>query len=96
MIFAKPLPFISEFIEQLNQGLQEHSPTRTLSSAQKLWLSFCLMGIMLSNRICFAEFERISLGGYRLAALSWMFRQSKLSWSLLLQVSINIILKHYG
>ena len=95
MIFAKPLPFISEFIEQLNQGLQERSPKRKLSKAQKWWLSFCLMGIMLSNRMCFAEFERIGLGGYRLAALSWMFRHSKLLWSLLLQV-ITIILRHYG
>ena len=63
MIFAKPLPFISEFIEQLNQGLQERSPKRKLSKAQKWWLSFCLMGIVLSNRMCFAEFERIGLGG---------------------------------
>ncbi|MDY6992815.1 MAG: hypothetical protein SVR94_09465 [Pseudomonadota bacterium] len=70
MIFAKPLPFISEFIEQLAQGLQENSPKRKLSKAQKMWLSFCLMGIVLSNRVCFAEFERIGLGGYRLAALS--------------------------
>ena len=54
------------------------------------------MGIVLSNRMCFAEFERIGLGGYKLAALSWMFRHSKLSWSLLLRMSITIILRHYG
>ena len=96
MIFTKPFPFIIEFIEQLNQGLQEHSPTGKLSSAQRWWLSFCLMGMILSNRVCFAEFERIGLGGYKMAGLSWMFRHSKLSWSLLLQESITIILKHYG
>ncbi|NJO18466.1 MAG: transposase [Thioploca sp.] len=96
MIFAKPLPFISEFIEQLNQGLQENLPKRKLSRAQRWWLSFCLMGIVLSGRVCWAEFERIGLGGYGLAALSWMFRHSKLPWSLLLHVSMTIILRHYG
>ena len=94
LIFAKPWPFISEFIEQLGQGLQESSPKRKLSRGQRWWLSFCLMGIMLSSQVCWAEFERTDLD--RLAALSWMFRHSKLPWSLLLQVSITIILRHYG
>ena len=96
MIFTKPLPVISEFIEELNQGLQESTPKRKRSRAQSGWLSFCLRGIVLSGRGCWAEFEWIGLGGYGLAALSWRFRHSKLSWSLVLHVSITIILRHYG
>jgi len=33
----------------------------------------------------------VGLGGYSQAALSWMFRQSKLLWPLLLNVSILLI-----
>jgi hypothetical protein len=96
MIFAAPLPFIKEFIDQLDQGLREYAPTRKLSKAQRWWLSFCLMGILLSNRVCWAEFERVGLGGYKQAALSWMFRGSKLLWPLLLHVGILLGLRRYG
>jgi hypothetical protein len=42
------------------------------------------------------EFERVGLGGYKQAALSWMFRCSKLLWPLLLHVSILRVLRRYG
>lgn len=96
MIFSKPLPFISEFVNELAQGIQEFNPNRKLSKIQRWWLSFCLTGILLSGTVCWAAFERIGLGGYKQAALSWMFRHSKLPWSLLLHVSIMIILRYYG
>ena len=96
MIFAKPLPFISEFIEQLDQGIGECAPNRKLSKGQRWWLSFCLMGILLSGQVCWAEFERIGLGGYGLSALSWMFRHSKIPWELLLHIGIMVILEKYG
>ena len=54
------------------------------------------MGILLSNQVCWAAFERVGLGGYSQAALSWMFRRSKLLWSLLLHVSILLILNKYN
>jgi hypothetical protein len=96
MIFTQPLPFINEFIEQLDQGLRETAPHRHLSTAQRHWLSFCLMGILMANQVCWAAFARVGLRGYSQAALSWMFRHSKLVWPLLLQVSIARILKRYG
>ena len=96
MIFAKPLPFISEFIEQLDQGIRECAPNRKLSKGQRWWLSFCLMGILLSGQVCWTEFERVGLGGYGLAALSWMFRHSKLPWKLFLHIGIVLILEKYG
>jgi len=96
MLFSKPLPFIAEFIEQLDQGIFELAPGRKLSKLQKFWLSFCLTGILLSSKICWAEFHRLGLAGYKLSALSWMFRHSKIAWSLLLHASIKLILKRYG
>ena len=96
MIFTTPLPVIKEFIDQLDQGIRECAPTRKLSKAQRWGLSFCLMGILLSNSVCWAAFERVGLGGYQQAALSWMFRWSTLLWPLLLPVSILLVLRRYG
>ena len=96
MIFSSPFPFVRKFIDALDRGIQEMQPSRKLSKLQCWWLSFCLSRILLSNKLCWAEFERIGLGGYKQAALSWMFRHSKLPWWLLLHVSITIILTHYG
>ena len=96
MIFSSPLPFVRDFVGELDRGIQEIQPNRKLSKIQRWWLSFCLTGILLSGTVCWAAFERIGLGGYKQAALSWMFRHSKVPWSLLLHVSIMVILRHYG
>lgn len=96
MWLSQPLPFIEEFIEALGRGLQAHDPKLKLSGIQRSWLGFCLMGIILTNSICWARFERMSLGQYKIAALSWMFRQSKIPWAKLLQVSVGLVLKRYG
>jgi len=73
-----------------------HSPARKLSRGQRAWLAFCLMGILLTNTVCWAAFERAGLGGYRLGALSWMFRRSKLPWELLWQASVSWVLHQHG
>ena len=70
MIFTQPLSFISEFVEELDRGIRECAPNRKLSTIQRYWLSFCLMGILLSDQVCWAAFERVGLGGYSQAALS--------------------------
>lgn len=96
MLVQESLPFISEFIKSINITIKEIAPEESLSKAQEKWLSFCLTAILISNRLCWATFERISLGKYKLSALSWMFRNSKMGWNLLLEVSIRIMLKRYG
>lgn len=96
MLFFTPQAFVETFIERLAQGIEECAPGHKLSKPQRWWLSFCLTGILLTNRICWAEFERVGLGGYKQAALSWMLRHSKLPWGLLLHVSVMLILRRYG
>ena len=54
------------------------------------------MGILLVNSVCWAKFERASLGGYSLSRLSWMFRKSKIAWSLVFIASVKHILKQHG
>lgn len=69
---------------------------RKLSGAQRAWLKFCLMGVLLTNTVCWKAFERAGLGGYRAGALSWMFRHSKVAWDGLLRASVVLVLRQHG
>jgi len=54
------------------------------------------MGILLTNSVCWAKFERASLGNYKIAALSWMFRETKVAWEYLLLASVTLVLERHG
>ena len=96
MLLSTPLPFIEAFINDLDEGLKIHKPDCGLSRIQRGWLGFCLMGIILTNSVCWARFERVSLGEYKIEALSWMFRKAKIPWEMMLQIGIGIVLRQYG
>jgi len=96
MLLNKPLPFVERFVDELDTGLRAHEPTKGLSSTQRKWLGFCLMGILLTNSLCWARFERASLGKYKQSALSWMFHHSQIAWILVLQVSVGLVLLQHG
>ena len=90
------LPFIRDFIALLSNSLEVHSPSYRLTKKQRLWLGFCMAGILLTNSICWKQYERASFGAWMTGALSWMFRQSKLDWDKLFKESIRVILEKYG
>ena len=90
------LPFIRDFINLLTDSLTSEHPDFHLTRTQKLWISFCLTGILMTNTVCWARFERASFGGWMEAALSWMFRKSKIDWHKLLKGSILVLLEKYG
>jgi hypothetical protein len=96
MVIGKPLPFVNAFIEAIDQGIRDHSPGQGLSALQRAWLAFCVTAILVTNSICWARFERASLGMYSLATLSWMFRHAKIPWGSLLVASVRSLLKAYG
>jgi hypothetical protein len=96
MVIAKPLPFIRVFVEAIDEAIAEYHPGQRLSALQRAWLSFCLSAMLVTNSICWARFERASLGTYSPGALSWMFRHAKIPWEYLLVASVRVILKHYG
>ena len=95
MITLKPLPFIKEYIRFLNLSLKEQDESCELTVTQSLWLGFCLMGILMTNSICWEKFERLSLKNYTKQAISWIFRNSKIKWDLLLVSSVKVILRKY-
>jgi len=96
MAFREPLAFVSNFIAQLNKSISSDSHNLRLSPRQTLWLSFCVTAILLSNSLCWARFERLSFGKMTVAALSWMFRSSKIPWDILLTHSIRTVLRQFG
>ena len=90
------MPFIDAFVEELATSLKKLNTGRGLSFAQRCWLKFCLMGVLMTNSVCWAGFERIGLGNYRLGALSWMFRKTKIPWEKLFQTSVGRVLEQHG
>jgi len=96
MIIGKPAPFVNAFIDAVDETIREHSPHHGMSAMQRAWLAFCVTAVLVTNSICWARFERASLGTYSLAALSWMFRHSKIPWDALLVASVRVILRLYG
>lgn len=96
MVFSKAAPFVTSFIEELNKSIEACKPGQGLSKIQKGWLSFCIMGVIVTNSVCWARFERAGLGGYSMAALCWVFRHAKIPWELLLYRSVRVIMARYG
>ena len=96
MLLTTPGEFISVYIDTLSKGLSEAHPAYRLTLKQKLWLGFCLMGLLLSNSINWSSYSRLSLGRYRISALSWMFRHSCINFELLFEQSVYGILSIYG
>lgn len=95
-MWREPMKFIQEYVSCLDENLRAESDKRGLSIAQRGWISFCLMGILLTNSVCWAKFERASFGAYSQQALSWMFRHAKLPWNSLLRTSVRMIIKRLG
>src|SRR5882724_3708061 len=96
MIIGKPAPLVRTFIDAVDQAIRQDHPASGLSAMQRSWLAFCVTATLVTHSICWARFERASLGAYSMAALSWMFRHSKIPWAHLLVASVRVILRHHG
>jgi hypothetical protein len=95
-MFSAPLPVIDQFVEDLDAALRGQGGGRSLSRLQRAWLKFGLMGVLMTNTVCWKAFERAGLRGYRFSALSRMFRHSKIDWERLWQGSITVVLVAHG
>ncbi len=70
MMTLEPLPFVNEYIRLLNSTLKEQEESYELTITQSRWLGFCLMGILMTNSICWEKFERLSFKTYTKQAIS--------------------------
>jgi len=96
MIIGKPAPFVRTFIDAVDQAIRQDHPASGLSAMQRSWLAFCVTATLVTHSMCWARFERASLGTYSMAALSWMLRHSQIPWDRLLVASVQVILRHHG
>ena len=93
MIIGETLPFIRNYVLALNEAIKQQSPENELSRAQRSWLSFVILGLLITNTLCWAKFERFSMGGYTTAAVCWMFKKAKVAWDLLLFASVTKLIE---
>jgi len=90
MVIGKPAPFVRAFVDAIDAAIRAQQPHHAMSVTQRTWLAFCITAVLVTNSICWARFERASLGTYAMAALSWMFRHSKIPWDQLLGASVRV------
>jgi hypothetical protein len=77
MILGQPAPFVRAFVDAVDEAIRAQSPSHGMSAMQRTWLAFCVTAILVTNSICWARFERASLGTYSLAASSLMTRTTR-------------------
>jgi len=95
MLMGNPLPFVEAYVEQLSARLALQHPKAGLTLGQQAWLSFGLMGIIVTESVCWRKWVRAGLGRYSEALLSWYFR-SPMAWGLLLSFSVELVLESFG
>lgn len=95
MFYLKPLSVCEEFINQLNTALKQVT-NKKLTARQRLWLSICITGILITNSLCWKRFERSTFGNHCSGTLSKMFCRAKICWDTLLKISILTILQTYN
>ena len=95
MFFLEPLSLCSTFIGQLNESLKSIG-SRPLSRAQRMWLSICITGVLVTNTVCWKRFERACFGQYRATALSQMFCRGKILWEKVLFASVCRVIAAYN
>ena len=96
VFFDQAADFIKSYVEELDKAIATHMPGSRLSFKQKAWLAFCITSVLITNSVCWTRFERAGIGTYSMAALSWIFRNSKIPWDSLLTMSTMIIIRKYG
>jgi len=95
IISSKGLPFIHDYINAINTTLNTIHPGKRLTRLQCVWLQFVLMGLLITNSLCWEKFKRYSLGRYGASASCWMFRHAQICWELLLSASVSYLLGKY-
>lgn len=96
MIIGEGLPFIQNYVEAVNEAMKAHSAENELTRIQRYWLSFVILGLLITNTLCWARFERYSCGNYSSSAICWMFKKAKVAWDMLLYASVTKIIERYN
>ena len=94
MLISDELPFIRDYVSAINAELKRANPEKALSRLQGYWLSFVILGLLVTNSLCWQRFERFGIGKKSTAGLSWMFRKAVIA-EMLLHASVLLIVSTY-
>lgn len=95
-VLIRSLPVVTVFIEALSESLNTLKPSAKLTRKQKLTLTLILVGMLVTETLNWAAFERRSLNQAKASRLRWLFGSAKIAWESLLQASVRNILATYG
>jgi Transposase DDE domain len=96
VIIGEGLPFIRDYVSAINTAIKQQDPEKSLTRIQSCWLSFVILGLLVTNSLCWKRFEKFSIGRYSTAGLSWMFCKARIAWEVMLQASIIHLFSAYG
>ena len=94
-MFIRRLSIVTQFIDSLSDSLSLIKPSFKLTRIQKIVLGAMITGIIMTEALNWAAFERRSLGMFKPTTLCWMFYKAKIAWQHMLQASICNVFKHY-
>lgn len=95
-MLIRPLAVVTDFLDALSLSLKSIVPSAQLTRTQKMALTTLIMGVVVTQTLSWAAFERRSLGQFKSTRLCWIFYSAKIAWHHMLQASIRNILSHYG
>jgi hypothetical protein len=57
MLIGESLPFIRNYIAAVNESIKQKNPDNQLTRLQSYWLSFVILGLLVTNSFCWARYE---------------------------------------
>ena len=51
MVLGKPAPFVSAFVDAVDEAIRAHNPSHGMSTMQRAWLAFCVTAVLVTNSI---------------------------------------------
>jgi hypothetical protein len=95
-LIGTPAPVVNACVDAVDETIREPRPSHGMSTMQHAGRAFCVTAVLVTHAIGWARFARASRGTDALAALSWLFRHSKMPWAARLVARVRVILRHDG
>ena len=80
MIINEGLDFIKDYVGSINEIIKSKSPDQKLSRLQCNWLGFIILGLLVTNSLCWSKFARFSIGKYIASSICCMFKKASIAW----------------
>ena len=96
LVLIRPHCVVTSFLDCLSDSLKSIKSSAKLTSIQKLVLTTLIVGILVTEKLNWAAFERMSLGKFKSTRICWIVYSAKIAWRNMLQASVYNILSRYG